>query len=86
MNWETLTYAVGSFVLGLLSGLLKLFAPGYMDLYRENTELREKIRACEDTMRDQQDVFDGEIGKKDGEITKLKSELTTVERRRKPRA
>lgn len=86
MSWETLTYAVGAFVLGLLSGLLKLFAPGYMDLYKENTELREKIRASEDTMRDQEQTFAEEISRRDAEVERLKSELVTVERRKRPRA
>jgi septin family protein len=81
MEWEKIAYAVGAFLVGLLSGILKTIAPGYMELYQENRELREKVRGLEDEMRDQEESFEKEMETKDHEMAKKEKQIEALERR-----
>jgi hypothetical protein len=58
--WEKAVYAIGGFLLGLLSTILKTLMPAYVDLYRENIELRERCRGLEDALEDSRHRDEGE--------------------------
>lgn len=60
MDWKEAAYALGGFIGGLLASLFKAVLPAYIELSKENRELRaecrelsDKIRELEDTLRDE---------------------------------
>ncbi len=61
MDWQAGAAALLGFIGGLVTGLLKLVMPAYMDLYQENRELREKLRTMEDAVRDMEDAEDWRV-------------------------
>lgn len=53
MDWEKVAYTLVGFVGGLLANLLKVVMPSYAELFQENRDLREELRALEDTREDE---------------------------------
>lgn len=55
MEWKEIAIAIGGFVAGLIFNLFVKVMPTYIDLSKENQELREKVRELESELEDERD-------------------------------
>ena len=55
MEWKEIAIAIGGFVGGLVFNLFVKILPTYIDLSKENQELREKLRELESELEDERD-------------------------------
>lgn len=53
MEWKEISIAISGFVAGLLFNLFVKIMPTYIDLSKENHELREKVRELESELEDE---------------------------------
>ena len=83
MEWKEIAIAIGGFLGGLLFNLFVKVLPTYIDLSKENSDLREKIRELESELEDGRELREKEYNDKFIDPRGLKEAIDTLQRRRK---
>lgn len=58
MDWRELAFGLGGFVGGLVMSLLKAVFPAYLELAKENRELRAECEELRERLRETEDALD----------------------------
>lgn len=83
MEWKDIAIAVVGFLSGLIFNLFVKIMPTYVDLSKENQDLREKVRELESELEDERDLREKEHDQKVLDTRELKSAMDALKQRRR---
>lgn len=83
MEWKEIAIAIGGFLGGLIFNLFVKIMPTYIDLSKENHDLREKIRELESELEDERDLREKEHDEKVLNTRELKAAMDALMQRRR---
>lgn len=85
LEWKDIAIAVVGFLGGLIFNLFVKIMPTYVDLSKENQDLREKVRELESELDDERDLREREKERDQNIIDtrELKSAMDALKQRRR---